>query len=73
MVIIAALVVAYILLCFLAAYAGRYRRMGFYGTFFISLLITPLIMLLLLTLFGPSPSVEWRVREKRALPTRPLD
>jgi uncharacterized membrane protein len=68
--LIAALVVAYVLLCFLAAYAGRYRRMGFYGTFIISLLITPLVMLLLLTLFGPSSSVEWAVREKRALSTR---
>ena len=66
--LIAALVVAYILLCFLAACIGRYRRMGFYGTFIVSLLITPLVMLLLLTLFGPSRSVE--LREKRALSTR---
>jgi uncharacterized membrane protein len=65
MLLIAAIVVAYILGCMVAGYVGRYTRMGPYGTFYISLLITPLLMLLLLIMFAPSSRVEWRVRHKR--------
>jgi uncharacterized membrane protein len=59
-----AAVVVYILCCLITGYFGRYRRMGFFGTFMISLVITPLLMLILLALFGPSPAVEWRVPRK---------
>jgi hypothetical protein len=71
--LIAAAVAAYILCCLVAAFVGRYTRMGPYGTFFISLLVTPLLMLLLLILFAPSSNVEWRVRQKhRARPPAQL-
>jgi uncharacterized membrane protein len=71
--LIAAAIAAYILCGLIAAYVGRYTRMGPYGTFFISMLITPLLMLLLLIMFAPSSSVEWRVRQKhRARPPAQL-
>ncbi len=60
----AALVVAYVLLCFITGYFGRNRRMGYFGTVLLSLLITPLAMLIILMLFGPSSAVEWRDRRK---------
>ena len=60
----AALVVAYVLLCFITGYFGRNRRMGYFGTVLLSLLITPLLMLIILMLFGPSSAVEWRDRRK---------
>jgi hypothetical protein len=40
----------YVIFCLLAGVAGSYRRMGFFGTFFLSLLLTPLLVLLLLIL-----------------------
>ena len=54
----------YIIFCLLTGLCGAYRRMGFFGTFMISLVITPVLMLILLALFGPSPAVEWRVPRK---------
>jgi hypothetical protein len=36
--------------------------MGFIGTFLLTLVTTPLVMLPLLLLTGPSSSVEWRRR-----------
>jgi uncharacterized membrane protein len=47
-------VVLYVIFCLLAGFAGIYRRMGFFGTFFLSLLLTPLLVLLLLILTGSS-------------------
>ena len=61
---IAAIVVAYVLLCFITGYFGRNRRMGYFGTVLLSLLITPLLMLMILIFFGPSSAVEWRDRRK---------
>ena len=43
-------VVLYVVFCLLAGFAGSYRRMGFFGTFFLSLLLTPLLVVLLLIL-----------------------
>jgi len=60
----AALVVVYVLLCFITGYFGRNRRMGYFGTVLLSLLITPLLMLMILVFFGPSSAVEWRDRRK---------
>jgi hypothetical protein len=34
------------------ASGGSYRRMGFFGTFLLSLVITPVVMLLMLMLTG---------------------
>ena len=41
-------VVLYVIFCLLAGLAGSQRRMGFFGTFLLSLVITPLLVLLLL-------------------------
>ena len=38
----------YLGLCFLAGFAGRRRRIGFWGYFFSSVLFTPIISLLFL-------------------------
>jgi hypothetical protein len=54
--------VVYIIFCVLTGLCGFDRRMGFFGTFVLALVITPLIMLPLLLLTGPSRRVEWRRR-----------
>jgi len=38
--------------------------MGFIGTFILSLFITPVIMLIVLLLTGPSQRVEWHRRSQ---------
>ena len=58
----AAAILAYITVCLLTGFAGTRRRMGFWGTFFLALLITPLVMLPMLFITGPSRQVEWRRR-----------
>ncbi|MFL6798334.1 MAG: hypothetical protein ACJ8F3_13070 [Xanthobacteraceae bacterium] len=52
-------VLFYILFAVLTGICGSQRRMGFVGTFFLSLVVTPVIVLLLLLLTGPSSRVEW--------------
>jgi hypothetical protein len=59
---IAAAVLAYILVCLLTGFTGTHRRMGFWGTFFLTIFITPLVMLPVLFITGPSRRVEWRRR-----------
>jgi hypothetical protein len=54
--------VIYITLCVLTGLCGTHRRMGFIGTFLLTLVTTPLVMLPVLLLTGPSRSVEWRRR-----------
>jgi hypothetical protein len=54
------LIILYVVFCLITGYLGRERRMGFWGAFIVSLLITPLLMVLILILFGPSHHVEWR-------------
>ena len=51
-------IVLYLVFCILAGLCGSYRRMGFFGTFLLSLVITPVVMLLLLILTAPSNRVE---------------
>jgi hypothetical protein len=52
--VVAIAVVLYVIFCLLAGLAGSQRRMGFFGTFLLSLVITPLLVLLLLILTRPS-------------------
>jgi len=59
---IAAAVLAYIIVCLLTGFCGTHRRMGFWGTFLLALLVTPLVVLPLLFITGPSRHVEWRRR-----------
>jgi hypothetical protein len=48
------LIILYIVFCLLAGLCGTHRRLGFFGTFLISLVITPVVVLLLLILTAPS-------------------
>jgi hypothetical protein len=45
---------AYIVFCILTAGCGSQRRMGFFGTLIIALLVTPIPVLIVLMLTGPS-------------------
>jgi hypothetical protein len=48
----------YIVFCILVGVAGSQRRMGFTGTFILSILVTPVVMLVVLLLTGPSQRIE---------------
>jgi hypothetical protein len=50
----------YVVFCILTGLCGINRRMGFFGTFVIALITTPLVVLPVLLLTGPSRRVEWR-------------
>jgi len=52
----------YIIFCVLTGLCGSDRRMGFLGTFLLALVTTPLLVLPLLLITGPSRRVEWRRR-----------
>jgi hypothetical protein len=49
------LIILYIVFAILAGLCGMHRRLGFFGTFLISLFITPVIMLLVLIMTAPTP------------------
>ena len=51
-------VLLYLAFSILVGLAGSQRRMGFTGTFILSLLLTPVVVLVVLLLTGPSPRVE---------------
>ena len=55
---LAAAILAYIVLCMLTGFCGTHRRMGFWGTFFLALLTTPLVVLPVLFITGPSRRFE---------------
>ena len=50
----------YVVFCILTGFCGINRRMGFFGTFVIALITTPLVVLPVLLLTGPSRRAEWR-------------
>jgi len=52
--------IVYIILCLLTGLCGRQRRMGFFGTFILTIITTPLVVLPVLLLTGPSCRIEWR-------------
>jgi hypothetical protein len=54
--------ILYITFSLLVGLCGSQRRMGFVGTFLLSLLFTPVIVLIVLLLTGPSPRVVWHRR-----------
>jgi hypothetical protein len=45
--------VLYVVVCLLAAYFGRATRLGYWGTFVVSLIFTPFLVVLFLLLFAP--------------------
>jgi hypothetical protein len=53
-------VTIYVVFCILTGFCGINRRMGSLGTFVIALVTTPLVVLPVLLLTGPSRRVEWR-------------
>jgi hypothetical protein len=46
-------IILYVIFCLLTGLCGIQRRLGFWGTFFISLLVTPIPVLLVLLLTAP--------------------
>jgi hypothetical protein len=58
--LIAIIVSVYLPLCLAIGFAGRKREFGFWGFFFFSLIVTPIVGLL--TLIGGAPSVDDRER-----------
>jgi hypothetical protein len=54
--------IIYIVLCVFTGFCGSHRRMGVFGTFLLALVLTPLVMLPVLLLTGPSRRIEWRRR-----------
>jgi len=45
--------VLYVVVCALAAYFGRSTRLGYWGTFVVSLIFTPFLVVIFLLLFAP--------------------
>ena len=58
MVLPLAVLVAYLVFCVLVGLCGSQRRMGFTGTFLLSVAITPVLALLVLLITGPSRRAE---------------
>jgi hypothetical protein len=52
--------VIYIVFCALTGLCGIDRRLGFFGTFLLALVTTPLVVLPLLLITGPSRRAELR-------------
>ena len=51
-------IILYVIFCLLAGLCGSHRRMGFLGTFLLSLVVTPVVVLILLILTAPSIRTE---------------
>lgn len=58
MVLPLAVLAAYLVFCLLVGLCGSQRRMGFTGTFLLSLVVTPLVTLVVLLITGPSRRAE---------------
>jgi hypothetical protein len=56
-------ILAYITVCLLTGFCGTHRRMGYWGTFFLALLVTPLVVLPVLFITGPSRHFDWRQKD----------
>ena len=57
-----ALLAAYLVFCILVGLCGSQRRMGFTGTFILSLFVTPVIALIVLLITGPSRQANLKHR-----------
>jgi len=64
MVLPLALLTVYLIFCILVGLCGSQRRMGFTGTFLLSLVVTPVIALLVLLITGPSRRAELERRPR---------
>jgi hypothetical protein len=64
MVLPLALLGAYLTFSVLVGLCGSQRRMGFTGTFLLSLVITPVVALVVLLITGPSRRAEVNRRKR---------
>jgi hypothetical protein len=64
MVLPLALLIAYLIFSVLVGLCGSQRRMGFTGTFLLSLVITPLFALMILLITGPSRRIQLERRPR---------
>jgi hypothetical protein len=64
MVLPLALLIVYLIFSVLVGLCGSQRRMGFTGTFLLSLAITPILALLILLVTGPSRRVQLERRPR---------
>lgn len=60
MVLPLTLLSAYLIFALLVGLCGSQRRMGFTGTFLLSLVVTPVVALIVLLVTGPSRRAESR-------------
>lgn len=72
MVLPIAVLAAYVVFSILVGLCGSQRRMGFTGTFLLSLAITPVLGLLILLITGPSRRAEMARRAELARQTELL-
>lgn len=72
MVLPLAVLMAYLVFCVLVGLCGSQRRMGFTGTFLLSVAITPVLALLVLLITGPSRRAEMARRAELARQTQLL-
>ena len=64
MVLPLALLIVYLIFSILVGLCGSQRRMGFTGTFLLSLVVTPVLALLVLLVTGPSRRVQLERRPR---------
>ena len=64
MVLPLALLIVYLIFSVLVGLCGSQRRMGFTGTFLLSLVITPILALVVLLITGPSRRVQLERRPR---------
>jgi len=56
------LLILHLVFSVLVGLCGSQRRMGFIGTFILSLIFTPVVVLVVLLLTGPSSRIAWHRR-----------
>jgi hypothetical protein len=57
-------ILAYVTVCLLTGFCGTHRRMGFWGTFFFALIVTPVVVLPVLFITAPSRQLEERPQDE---------
>jgi hypothetical protein len=58
MMLQAGLVILYLVFCILVGLCGTQRRIGFFGTFLLSFLVTPIVVLIVLMVTAPKRVFE---------------
>jgi len=55
---------SYLVLCIIAGYLGKDSRLGFWGVFYVALILTPILAFLMVILFSRRDS-EIRIEDRR--------